>query len=301
MKNAKNAHFWQVDHIIKRIANVDEVEILSSRDAWEKYGWTRKYFDGKPAEGYFVWVREQPKIPLQTCVNIVGKNIKQEMRNLLMVEDGLKIELQGFCGNTASCFNGAHHAKGKIVIKRNSTVTYRHIHSWEPDNIIDPDYDFLLKENAQLDYIYKTTHTPKILKVKNKITCLKNASASIKILVDCKNTKFITEDEIILKGEGASGISRLRLIAGDNSTIKAVSRISAESKSTGHLDSQALVTDMNAKVSLLPEVLCKDKEAQVTHEASIGKVSEEQLFYLRTRGLNEEQALDLIISGFLRI
>ena len=72
-------------------------------------------------------------------------------------------------------------------------------------------------------------------------------------------------------------------------------------QSKGHLDCQALITDRNAKVSLVPEVECEDKEAQVTHEASIGKVSEEQLNYLRTRGLTEEQALNLIISGFLRM
>ena len=202
MKNAKNAHFWQVDHLVKRIANVKQVEILPSGSAWEKYSWSRKYFDDKPMEGYFVWVKEQPTIPLQTCVNIIGKNIKQKMRNLLIVEEGLKIELQGFCGNIAACYKGSHQAKGNIIIKKNSSVTYRHIHSWEPDNIIEPDYNFLLEENAQLDYIYKTTHTPKILRVRNKITCLKNASASIKILVDCKNTEFFTEDEIILKGEG---------------------------------------------------------------------------------------------------
>jgi hypothetical protein len=301
MKNAKDAHFWQIDHKVKRIAEVKQVEVLSSPSAWEKYTWSRKYFRRKPEEGYFVWVKEQPKIPLQTCVNIVAKNIKQIMTNLLIVEEGLKIELEGFCGNVAACFNGAHLAQGSIYIKRNSSVTYRHIHSWEPDNVIEPNYEFLLEENARLDYVYKTTHTPKILKVWNKITCLKGAKVSIKILVDCQNTDFFTEDAIILKGYGSSGISRLRFIAGENSNIKAHSLILAKSASTGHLDCQSLITARSAKVSLVPEVLCEEKEAQVTHEASIGKVSEEQLNYLRSRGLTEEQALNLIISGFLRM
>jgi Fe-S cluster assembly scaffold protein SufB len=75
----------------------------------------------------------------------------------------------------------------------------------------------------------------------------------------------------------------------------------AKSSSTGHLDCQCLMTDKQAKVSLVPEVVCENKEAQVTHEASIGKISEEQLNYLRTRGLTEEKALNLIISGFLKI
>ncbi len=301
MKNAKNAHFWQIDHKVKRIAEVKQVEVLSSPSAWEKYTWSRKYFRRKPEEGYFVWVKEQPNIPLQTCVNIVAKNIKQIMTNLLVVEEGLKIELEGFCGNVAACFNGAHLAQGSIYIKRNSSVNYRHIHSWEPDNIIEPNYEFLLEENARLDYVYKTTHTPKILKVWNKITCLKGAKVSIKILVDCQNTDFFTEDAIILKGEGSSGISRLRFISGKKSTIKAHSRILAQSPSSGHLDCQSIITDKGSTVSLVPEVLCENKDAQVTHEASVGKISEEELNYLRTRGLNEEEAINLITAGFLRI
>jgi Fe-S cluster assembly scaffold protein SufB len=48
-------------------------------------------------------------------------------------------------------------------------------------------------------------------------------------------------------------------------------------------------------------LVCESKEAQITHEASIGKISEEQLNYLRSRGLNEKEAIDLIISGFLSV
>jgi len=301
MKNVNDAHFWQVDHRIKRIADVKQVEILPSSSAWEKYSWSRKYFGEKPLEGYFVWVKEQPEIPLQTCVNIVGRNIKQKFRNLLIVEEGLKIELQGFCGNIAACFKGSHRASGNIIIKKNSNVIYRHYHSWEPDNVVEPNYEFFLEENAKLDYVYKTTHTPKILSVRNKITCLRNAKVSIKILVNCQKTQFFTEDTVVLKGEGSSGISKLRLIAGKESSIKAYSRMFAQSASSGHLDCQSLVTDKGSTVKLVPEVVCDNKEAQVTHEASIGKISEEQLNYLRTRGLTKEQAINLIISGFLRI
>jgi len=50
----------------------------------------------------------------------------------------------------------------------------------------------------------------------------------------------------------------------------------------------------------VPKLICKDPRGQVTHEASIGKISEEELNYLRTRGLKEEEAVDLIVSGFLK-
>jgi hypothetical protein len=66
------------------------------------------------------------------------------------------------------------------------------------------------------------------------------------------------------------------------------------------LDCQGLLVDKEAKISLIPQLVCKNKEAQITHEASIGKINEEQLTYLRMRGLAETQAIDLIINGFLK-
>lgn len=301
MKNAKDVHFWQIDHKIKTIAKLKKVEILPSGDAWEKYHWSKKYFGKKPKEGYFIWVKGQPDYPLLTCVNISSKNIKQKFRNLLVIEENLKVELRGFCGDLTGCFRGSHQALGNIVVGKNSNITYKHTHSWEEDSVVGLDYKFILGEGSSMDYAYKAKNTPKILRVKNKITCLKEAKVSVKILADCKNTKFTTEDEIILKGEGSSGISNLRLIAGEKSTIKAYSRMVAKSVSSGHLDCQSLITDKSAKISLVPEVVCESKDAQITHEASVGRVSEEQLNYLRTRGLTEQQAINLITAGFLKV
>jgi Fe-S cluster assembly scaffold protein SufB len=62
-----------------------------------------------------------------------------------------------------------------------------------------------------------------------------------------------------------------------------------------------IVIDKNSKISLIPELICQNKKAQITHEASIGKISEEELNYLRMRGLTEDEAINLIVSGFLKI
>jgi Fe-S cluster assembly scaffold protein SufB len=75
----------------------------------------------------------------------------------------------------------------------------------------------------------------------------------------------------------------------------------ANSPSKGHLDCQGLLVDKKSKISLIPALICQNKETQITHEASIGKISEEQLTYLRMRGLSEKEAIDLICSGFLKI
>ena len=57
--------------------------------------------------------------------------------------------------------------------------------------------------------------------------------------------------------------------------------------------------DPTAKIKLIPELEVEDQDAELTHEASIGKLSAEQILYLRSRGLTSKQAEDLILRGFL--
>jgi len=301
MKNARNVHFWQIDNKIKNILKVDGVTLLTSPEAWEKFGWARKYFSKKPEQGYFIWVKEQINFPLFSCVSIAHKNVNQKLQNLLIIEKDLKISLQGSCNALKKDLNGKHKANGKIILKPGSSLKYSHIHSWGEKDIVESEYEFILKKDSKLDYTYKTLFTPKKLKINNSFNLSAGASCDIKAIANCTKTEINIKDVLILKGKGASGVINLRLVGRKESKVLAHSQVLADSESKGHLDCQGLLTDKKSEISLIPELICKNKLAQITHEASIGKISPEQLNYLRMKGLTEKQATNLIINGFLEI
>jgi Fe-S cluster assembly scaffold protein SufB len=301
MKNAKNVHFWQIDHKIKNILEVKGVTILPSPEAWEKFKWTRKWLVKKPKQGYFIWIKNQVDFPLFACISIAHKNVRQELGNLLIIEKNLKISLQGTCNALKKNLSGVHEAQGKIILKQGSSLKYNHIHSWGEKDIVEPNYEFILEKDSKLDYSYKTLFVPQKLRINNLFNLSAGAGCNIKITANCVNTKTEIKDVLFLKGKGASGIINLRLVGGKDSKVLARSQIVADSESKGHLDCQGLLTDQKSEISLIPEIICKNKLAQITHEASIGKISPEQLNYLRTRGLTEKQATSLIINGFLKI
>jgi len=301
MKNARNVHFWQIDNQVKKILKVNGVVLLTSSEAWEKFGWTRKYFSQKPEQGYFIWVKNQINFPLFSCVSIAHKNISQKLQNLLIIEKNLKVSLQGSCNALKKDLNGEHKAKGKIILKQGSGLKYNHIHSWGEKDIVEPEYEFILEKDSKLDYTYKTLFTPQKLRINNSFSLSAGASCDIKMIVNCVKTETNIKDVLILKGPGSSGIINLRLVGGKESKILAHSQVIADSESKGHLDCQGLLTDKKSQISLIPELICKNKLAQITHEASIGKISEEQLTYLRMKGLTEKEATNLIINGFLEI
>lgn len=311
MKNVKNvteqtskklsalADYYQIDNKSPKICKLKGVEILPSKLAWQKYNWTKKYFSKKPKQGYFIWVKEQPKSALFTCIAIANKNIRQAFQNLLVIEKNLKVELRGTCNALRKNLEGFHRAVGKIVLKEGAFLEYEHIHSWGQKDVVQPDYEFLLEKKARLHYNYKVFSSPAKLKVKTLITLLEGSSANLNIVGKFSQTKAEIKETIILKEKNSSGIVKLRLVGNKKSEISAYSQVRAESEGKGHLDCQGLLVDEGSKISLIPELICKNKKAQITHEASIGKISEEALNYLRMRGLNEKEAINLIVNGFL--
>lgn len=303
MKNAENAHYWQIDNKIKKIRASAGTELLPSPAAWQKFPWARRFFGRRPKAGYFLWVKKPQSGPLITCITMVSPKIVQDLMNLVVIEPGLRIKSSVWCGAEKRHLCGRHRARGKLVLKRGAFLEYDHCHEWGTEDLVSPDYEFILEKDTRLIYRYHNVMTPKQLDFKTRILAAARSSANIMTVVDAGRTKDAEvniNEAVILSGENAQAIMRLRLVGRRKSRIRAESSIVAERKSKGHLDCQGLLVGRGASVKLTPQIICKTKEADLTHEASLGKISSEKLAYLNTRGLNRREATDLIITGFLQ-
>ncbi len=108
-----------------------------------------------------------------------------------------------------------------------------------------------------------------------------------------------TEFEVELAGED-SGVDLIsRAVARGQSRQHYHSRIVGRTRCTGHSECDAIIAD-RAQVSAAPELLAAHQDAQLIHEAAIGKIAGEQIVKLRTLGLTEKQAEERIIAGFLK-
>jgi len=300
VKNARCANYIQIDNIVRQIQATKEIIILPSKQAFEKYNWTRKYFIEKPQEGYFVWVKGKINFPLIICISICEKKISQNLSNLIIVEDGLKIKLNGICNALNNNLSGIHKSVGKIILKQNAILEYQHTHKWGKDDFVKTNYDFILEKNANLIYNYKNLFSPKKSFLNSNIFCNEKSSANLNIALNAIDSKIQIQDNIFLKKKQSKGIIRFRFVGRKNSSIKSISKIIAEESCKGHLDCQGLVLDKNTIIDLVPQLINKNKDAILTHEASVGKIADEQINYLRCKGLTETQAIDLIVGGFFK-
>ena len=108
-----------------------------------------------------------------------------------------------------------------------------------------------------------------------------------------------TSFEVELNGENASTHVTSRSVATENSIQEFISKVSGNNKCFGHVECDAIVKD-NAKVIAIPEIIANHVEANLIHEAAIGKIAGEQLIKLMTLGLSAKEAEDEIINGFLK-
>jgi len=288
----------QRDHQVN-ILPIENVEILKIIDAIKKYPWIKEHIP-KPVEGYFMWIKETVKIPLSGCFLIASPGTKQKPANLLILEENVKAALRTICAAELPDLAGSHTSFTKIVLKEKSQLNIEHVHRWGKRDTVITSLNVLLYPYARLKYDYRSLEAPKKLSIITKAELLDNASFSLTTAVDAENSNITTKEVFSLTGAKSRGEIKLRFVGRDSSYVKALSKIlGLGNEAVGHLDCQGLLLSDSSYIDLIPELVSRNKTVMLTHEASIGRISEEVLLYLRSRGLTEEEAINLIVTGFL--
>lgn len=128
----------------------------------------------------------------------------------------------------------------------------------------------------------------------------KNAKLVIKEKLMTHGKQFAQTDFTVdLDGEGSGANVISRSVAKDESKQIFKSNINGNSKCSGHTECDAIIMD-NARVVAIPEITANHIDAELIHEAAIGKIAGEQLIKLMTLGLTEKEAEEQIVSGFLK-
>lgn len=272
MKNAENAlSFYQIDNKIEGIRESEGVVILPSNLAWKTFDWTHEYFEKKPKQGFFLWIKQNVSQTLNTLVEINSRNVIQQMNNLIVIEKGLNIKLSSFCRSIKKV-KGKHFATAKIILKENSMLEFSQGNSWVKEDEFKANYNFYLDKGSRL----KTT-----------------------IINQSTGANITTKENIYLNGKRSSADVRIKMIAKERGVFFSESYMHGQDEVRGHLECSGLIVDNNSKITSIPGIICNSNKAELTHEASIGKISEEKLMYLRMRGLSEKKATELIIKSFL--
>lgn len=204
------------------------------------------------------------------------------------------------CGDQDSSHEGIH----TFHLAKNSKVKYIEKHYGEGDgngrNIMNPKTVVFLESGS-----YMEMETTQIKGIDSTIrdtegTLADNASLIIHEKLMTHGMQYAkTNFAVDLNGDGSSANVVSRSVAKEDSKQEFVSRITGNSRCNGHSECDAIIMD-NAVVTAVPELTAANVDAQLIHEAAIGKIAGEQLIKLMTLGLTEGEAEEQIVNGFLK-
>jgi len=251
--------------------------------------------------GYFIYVPPNTKVdfPIYNCL-ILKKNI-QLVHNLIFVDKNSEAHIVSGC-TVPHQTEGIHIGISEFYISRNAKASFTMIHSWSKNVHVRPRTVAYVEENGEFINYYISYSEVASLQMYPKVILNNNSKAHMySLIIGRNNAKYDVGSKAILNGKNSSAEIISRVIALEESEIITRAKIIGKNLSRGHIECFGLIESEKAKISTYPILISKNKEAVLTHEAAIGKISREEIEYLMARGFNEEEAKSLIIKGFSSI
>ena len=318
------AQFYQIDRsvFIQALSNLLEgkAEVLAITDAVKKYDWVKKMFwgivnvdkDKYTAQaalnldgGYFIRIYEGEKVeqPIQTCLFTLSEGFNQNVHNFIVAEPGSKANIITGCTVAKNVNRGLHIGISEFHVMKEAKLTYTMIHDWGPDFHSRPRTGVILEDEAVFISNYINLKPVGSIQTFPSVNCRgKDSIARINsIIYGTGKSTIDIGGEVILEGEDSKAEIISRTIAAESATIYARGRIIGRNASKGHLECIGLLASDSAKIKAIPELFGFNPEAELSHEAAIAKIKEEEIVYLMARGLTREEAETAIYRGFMDV
>ncbi|HLC60156.1 MAG TPA: Fe-S cluster assembly protein SufB [Candidatus Nanoarchaeia archaeon] len=255
--------------------------------------------------GSFVYVPKGVKVdlPLQAYFRINAKNAGQFERTLIIAEPGSSVHYIEGCTAPVYSSDSLHSAVVELIAMKGSRIQYTTIQNWS-NNV----YNLVTKrafayEDATVFWVDGNLGSKITMKYPSIYLLGERARAEIlsvafagkgqhqdaggKILHYAPNTTSRIVSKSVSKDGGRTTYRGLLKVAEGCHGVKS------------HVTCDALILDDKSASDTVPYMEINEKNVNIEHEATVGKIGEEQLFYLMSRGLSQDQAMTMIVSGFM--
>ncbi len=255
--------------------------------------------------GSFIYVPPgvEVEMPLQAYFRINAENAGQFERTLIIADEGAQVHYIEGCSAPVYTSDSLHSAVVEIIVKPHARVTYTTIQNWSPNvyNLVTK--RARVEEAGHMEWIdgnigsKLTMKYPSVYLVGPKATGEvlsvayagpgQHQDAGAKMTHAAPETTSIIDSKSISKDGGRTTYRGLVKVGEGAHKVKS------------HVRCDALILDPEARSDTYPYMEIEEKDARIGHEATVSKVGEDQLVYLQSRGLTEQQATAMIVNGFI--
>ncbi len=255
--------------------------------------------------GSFVYVPPgvDAGIPLQAYFRINAKNVGQFERTLIIADRGAKVHYLEGCTAPIYSTDSLHAAVVEVIAEPYAKLRYTTVQNWSKNvyNLVTK--RAVAEEGALVEWVDGNMGSKVTMKYPSVFMKGRGARA------DILSVAFASEGQIIDSGAKAVHlapdtsskiISKSIAIRGGQTSYRGLLRVAKGATGVkAAVRCDALLPDELGRSDTYPYNEIHEEDATITHEAVVGKIGEEQIFYLMSRGLNENDAIHLILMGFL--
>lgn len=256
--------------------------------------------------GCFIYVPPKVSIslPLQAYFRINAKNIGQFERTLIIADEGSFVHYIEGCTSPIYTTDSLHAGVVEIIVKKGARVRYTTVQNWSKNvyNLVTK--RARVEKEGIIEWVDFNNGSKLTMKYPSAILQGKGAkvdmlSLSIAGAGQCqdiggKAVHLASETSSVIRSKSISHHGGITSYRGLVKIGPGVSRIKSKTVC------QALILDDKSKSDTYPAILAASPNCEVSHEATVSKISEEQIFYLRSRGIEESEAEIMIVNGFIK-
>jgi len=317
----RSGTFIQMDNTpVHSSSRQEGIELMPTSQALEKYDWLPDYWwqavavdsdkytahvELSQSDGYFIRALPGHKAiyPVQACLYLAKNRLAQNVHNIIIAEEGSELHIITGCTTASEKDYGLHLGVSEFYIKRGAKVTFTMIHNWNPEIAVRPRTGVIVEQDGVFLSNYVIMKPVRSLQTNPSAKCVgENATVRFNsVLVAAPNSVMDVGSVVFLNAKGSRTeiISRAITTGGEIVARGHIEGNAPEVK--GHLECRGLILHEKGVIHAVPELKGTLASVDLSHEAAVGKIAEEEVEYLMARGLTRAEATATIVRGFLRV
>jgi len=240
--------------------------------------------------------------PVQACLYLDKEGLQQNVHNIIIAEEGSELHIITGCSTSPHMKRGIHVGISEFFIKKNAKLSFTMIHNWAEDMVVRPRSVAQVEEGGLFLNNYICMKPVKTLQM-YPTTHLVGRDAVARfysIIVGSPGCEYDLGGRIFLKHPGNKAEIVARTISNGGRIIARGHLIGEVPEIKAHLECKGLLLK-GGLIHAIPELEGHVDGVEMSHEAAVGKIAQEEISYLMSRGLSEEEATSTIVRGFLNV
>jgi len=255
--------------------------------------------------GTFVYI---PKgihvcLPISAYFRMQGPRMGQFEHTIIIADEGSFVHYLEGCTAPIYSSNSLHAGVVEIYVGKKTRVRYTTVQNWSKNVYNLNTKRARVEEGGRIEWVSGSLGSKITMLYPTSVLVGRGASSShLSLTWAGKGQIKDTGAKVIHLAQDTSStiLSKSIAFGGGKTTFRGLINVKKGARGVkSTMRCESLILDKESSVDSYPNLRIKEKDVSVSHEAVIGKISEEQLFYLKTRGISEKEATNLIVSGFI--